>query len=440
MTKRNASISYDRHLLVIINHHQKPGNELTAPTVGKRGKAPKDSDLLAAACGIVAQNGWAGLALRPLAESLDVSVTVLSNHYGTRADVVAAVCRAAHGEEQRVFAGWRATLEKLDTLSPALAADLADTIVQELAMRHRDFSLLFMEMLQSGGWDEALRASFSPWLEERMRFWALLGARAGLPPALTDSGWLGGYFIDELAFSISLDHQPAYRMLRRLCLRRLFSGVSASAATGAEDGAMFAVLFDALDYREGEIAVGHGVDVPADWPGRAARACAIALTERGVGALTHRAIAAEAGVPHTTLIYRFATQQDLVVAGLEFIISHVLRAVDEGELSGDLSAAPDRMNSFGDHGLDVGRATFALAIAAARMPRLAPSAADMRRRRGINLLKILHRVSPALPGIDMFAAQIASVGLIGYTCTLPLAEKGGFVPVYRQLLGYLGDR
>ena len=87
---------------------------MTAPTVGKRGKAPKDSDLLAAACGIVAQSGWAGLALRPLAESLDVSVTVLSNHYGTRADVVAAVCRAALAEEQRIFAGWRATLAKLD--------------------------------------------------------------------------------------------------------------------------------------------------------------------------------------------------------------------------------------------------------------------------------------------------------------------------------------
>ncbi|USX24429.1 TetR/AcrR family transcriptional regulator [Oxalobacteraceae bacterium OTU3CINTB1] len=413
---------------------------MTAPTAGKRGKAPKDSDLLAAACGIVAQDGWAGLALRPLAERLNVSVTVLSNHYGTRADVVAAVCRTAHAKEQGVFAGWRATLAKLDTLSPALAADLADTILQELAVRHRDFSLLFLEILQSGGWDEPLRAAFLPWLDERMGFWAQLGARAGLSTALTDSGWLGGYFVDELAFSISLDQQPAYRMLRRLCLRRLFSGVSASAATIAEDDAIFAALFDELDYREGEVAVGHGVDVPADWPGKAARACAIALTERGVGALTHRAIAAEAGVPHTTLIYRFATQQDLVVAGLEFIISHVLRAVDEGALSGDLTAAPDRMNNLGDHGLDVGRATFALAIAAARMPRLAPSAADMRRRRGINLVKILRRVSPTLPGIDMLAAQIASVGLIGYTCTLPLAQKDGFVPVYRRLLGYLGDR
>ena len=378
--------------------------------------------------------------MRPLAESLDVSVTVLSNHYGTRADVVAAVCRAAHGEEQRIFAGWRATLAKLDTLSPALAADLADTIVQELAVRHRDFSLLFMEILQTAGWDEALRAAFSPWLDERMRFWALMGARTGLPPALSDSGWLGGYFVDELAFSLGLDHQPAYRMLRRLCLRRLFSGVAATPATGAEDDSMFAILFDELDYREGEIAVGHGVDVSSDWQGRAARACAIALTERGVSALTHRAIATEAGVPHTTLIYRFATQQDLVVAGLEFIISHVLRAVDDDASSGDLTAAPDRMNNLGDHGLDVGRATFALAVAAARMPRLAPGAADMRRRRGINLIKILRRVSPALPDIDMLAAQIASVGLIGYTCSQPLADKSGFVPVYRQLLGYLAAR
>lgn len=410
---------------------------MTAPITGKRGKAPKDSDLLAAACGIVAQDGWTGLALRRLADCLDVSVTVLSNHYGTRADVVAAVCRAAHDEEQRIFAGWRATLARLDTLSPALAADLADTIVQELAVRHRDFSLLFMEILQSAGWDEPLRTAFAPWLDQRMRFWAELGARAGLPPAMTGSGWLGGYFVDELAFSISLDQQPAYRMLRRLCLRRLFAGVSAPAETGAEDDAMFAALFDELDYREGEIAVGHGVDVASDWPGRAARACAIALTERGVSALTHRAIAAEAGVPHTTLIYRFATQQDLVVAGLEFIISHVLRAVDEGELSGDLAGAPDRMNDVGEHGLDVGRATFALAIAASRLPRLAPSAADMRRRRGINLVKILRRLSPALPGIDMLAAQIASVGLIGYACTLPLHEKAGFIPAYHELLSYL---
>ena len=412
---------------------------MTAPTVSKRGKAPKDSDLLAAACGIVAQSGWTGLALRPLADSLNVSVTVLSKHYGTRADVVAAVCRAGHAEEQRIFAGWCATLAKLETMSPALAADLADNIVQELALRHRDFSLLFMEILQGGGWDETLRDAFSPWLRERMGFWAQLGARAGLPPLLTDSGWMGGYFIDELAFSISLDHQPAYRMLRRLCLRRLFSGVSARAASAAEDDTMFAALFEQLDYREGEIAVGHGVDVSSDWPGRAARACAIALTERGVGALTHRAIAAEAGVPHTTLIYRFPTQHDLVVAGLEFIISHVLRAVDEDELSGDLSTAPDRMNSLGDDGLDVGRATFALAVAAARMPKLAPGAADMRRRRGINLLKILHRVSPALPGIDMLAAQLASVGLIGYSCTLPITERNGFVPVYRQLLKHLAQ-
>ena len=412
---------------------------MTAPSASKRGKAPSDNDLLAAACGIVAQSGWAGLALRPLAESLNVSVTVLSNHYGTRADVVAAVCRAAYDEEQRIFADWHATLLTLGTLSPALAADLADTIVQELAVRHRGFSLLFMEVLQSSGWDASLRAAFSPWLDERMRFWAQLGACAGLPTSLTASGWLGGYFIDELAFSISLDPQPAYRMLRRLCLRRLMSGIAAAAPPAVEDDNMFAALFDRLAYRKGEIAIAHGVDVSSDWPGRAARACAIALTERGVSALTHRAIAADAGVPHTTLIYRFPTQQDLVVAGLEFIISHVLRAVDEGELSGDLATTPDRMNHVGEHGLDVGRATFALAIAAARMPRLAPSAADMRRRRGINLVKILRRMSPALPGIDMLAAQIASVGLIGYACTLPLQEKAGFIPAYEELLSYLGD-
>lgn len=401
-----------------------------------RGKAPEAGDLLAAACGIVAADGWAGLTLRPLAESLNVSVTVLSNHYGTRDDVMAAVCRAGHAEEQRLFAGWRAMLERLGRLSATVAADLADTIIEELAVRQRDFSLLFMEVLQAGFCDEALRLAFAPWLEERMRFCAQLGERAGMPAKVANSGWLGGYFIDELGHSISLNHLPSYRMLRRLGLRRAFAGVAAP-RDNAGDEALFAALFDELEYRAGEIAIGHGVAFSADWPGRAARACAVTLTERGVSALTHRAVAAEAGVPHTTLSYRFPTQQDLVVAGLEYIISHLLHAVDQGGLSGDLSQSPERLRSGDGHGLDVGRATFALAIAAARMPAMAPSAADMRRRRGINLQKILRRVSPPIAGVDALCGQIAAIGLIGYAQTLPPAAKDDFVPVYDALLEHM---
>jgi AcrR family transcriptional regulator len=407
-------------------------------TASKRTKAPDSRQLLNAACSIVAESGWAGLTLRPLAESLAVSVTVLSNHYGARAEVVAAICAAACAEEERLFAGWRQMLARLGPLSAGIAADLADTIVEELAVRQRAFSLLFIEALQTSSWDDSLRSAFAPWLQARMLFWTQLGIQAGVPAAAAGAGWLGGYFIDELAHSLCLNHLADYRMLRRLCLRRLFSGIAAQPDSG--DVALFEALFDGLEYRAGETAVTHGAVVAVDWAGRAARACALTLTERGVSALTHRAIAAEAGVPHTTLSYRFPTQHDLVVAGLEYIITHLLQAVDDSERSGDLPQTLAQLRTADGHDLDVGRATFALAIAAARMPRLVPSAADMRRRRGINLLKILRRAEPPLRGLDMPAAQVASVALIGYACTLPIGDAGQVPAVYGGLLTYLHVR
>lgn len=418
-----------------LRHGRHPENELTTATAGKRTKAPAPRQLLNAACEIVAESGWAGLTLRPLAERLDVSVTVLSNHYGARTEVVAAICAAACVEEERLFAGARDRLARLGPVAPDVAADMADSILEELAVRERAFSLLFIEALQTSGWDASLRSAFAPWLQARMQFWAQLGTQAGIPASAANTGWLGGYFIDELAHSLCLNHLPDYRMLRRLCLRRLFAGIAARPDTA--DGAWFDTLFDGLEYRAGETAVLHRAVIAADWPGRAARACALALTERGVGALTHRAIAAAAGVPHTTLSYRFPTQHDLVVAGLEYIIAHILQVIDDSDREQGLPQALAQLRTSEGDGLDVGRATFALAIAAARMPRLVPSAADMRRRRGTNLLKILHRVAPPLPGLDMPAAQTAAIALIGYGCTLPVDDRTRFADVYDGLLSCL---
>lgn len=408
---------------------------MTAALASRRGKAPEARDLLLAACRIVASDGWAGLTLRPLAQHLQVSVTVLSNHYGTRADVIAAICNAAHTEQLQLLANWRQFLLPLGRLSASTAADLSDTILEELATHARDFSLLFMEVIQASRCDAALHLASAPWLDEHMRFWAQLGGQAGMPATLAGSGWLGGYAIDELAYSISLNHLPAYRMLRRQCLRRLFSGVlSASGSDG--DALLFQTLFDALAYRADEVSVIHGVDFATDWPGRAARACALTLTERGVSALTHRAIAAEAGVPHTTLSYRYSTQQDLVVAGLEYIISHLLRAVDADAQADAAPRSSGQACAADKPGLDVGRATFALAVAAARMPQLVPSAADMRRSRGVNLLKILRRISPPIPHVDMLGAQIAAIGLIGLANTLPEAQQSRLAAAYESLLAY----
>ena len=120
--------------------------------------------------------------------------------------------------------------------------------------------------------------------------------------------------------------------------------------------------------------------------------------------------------PDTT--YRFPTQEDLVIAGLEYIITHLLTDVGETEASGSGQlVAPDPME-----GLDVGRATFSVALAAIRIPRLVPCAADMRRNRGINLVRLLKSRSPDYARMDRLSAQTLAVGIVGATLFVPVRE------------------
>ena len=369
-----------------------------------------EGELLAAACSLVQAEGLAGLTLRPLAQRLDVSVQVLSTRYGARAKVMAAIAQAALEADERDLAPWLRRIEALAQLDPPLAADLADQVLELQSVQQRGRGQLFVEMVQASAWDEEVRAALGPWLAARTDFWNRLARRAQVPEAVLDTGIMAGYFLDELAYSLALGELPAYRLLRRLCLRRLFVGYGL-AVPDDSDVPMFRRLFDELDYPQDSLIVSHGVNALTGWRHAAAQACAVTVTNEGVAAVTHRAIAEIAGVPHSTLAYRFPTHEDLVVAGLEFIISHLLQEVAQGRFQG---SAIERSGT-GGQSIDIGRATFAVAIAASRMQRLMPCAADMRRQRGINLFRILAQRGHAEIGLDFLGAQVLSIGLIGLT-------------------------
>jgi AcrR family transcriptional regulator len=391
---------------------------VTDVTVLRRSrKAPQPEALLAAACGIVSTEGLAGLTLRPLAEALGVSVTVLTSHYGARADVIAAVCDAACAHDQQLLDRWRAMLDALGTLSPSIAAGLAETMLEDCATEQRAVSVLYLEVLHACTWDEALRPLFAAWSAERHSFWRLFAERAGLAPALLASGWWHGYMLAELAYSLVLNPVASYRTLRRLCLRRLFAGGVATHAD-AGDAALFDLLLEQMQVVSGELseapASRASTSAPA-WAAQAARICGRRLAAQGVHGLTHRAIAAEIGIPHTTLSYRYPAQRDLVIAGLESIIAHIRFAVDADSLT-----ELQRLRVEGDgKQLDLARANFAVAIAATRMPELGAYTADMRSRRGNNLAKVFMKYLPQTAGIDALCAQVISMGLTGLTNTEP---------------------
>lgn len=415
---------------------------MTEPVAVRRPrKAPADAALVAAACGIVSRDGLAGLTLRPLAEALEVSVTVLTSHYGARADVLAAVCKAAGEQDQLIMARWRGTLSALGTLSPAIAAELAESMLEELATHHRGLSVLYLELLHAGTWDAAVAPMFAVWADARRSFWDAFAERAGMAPELLASGWWHGYVIAELAYGMVLGPVTSYRTLRRLCLRRLFAGGVAGRAD-AGDAALFALVLAQMQAQPaGQVrssgraqpleqaqlsaqAQQPGQDVTAEpggagrepaWAAAAARACGRWLAAQGVHGLTHRAVAAEIGIAHTTLSYRYPTQRELVIAGLESIVAHIRFAVDADSLT-----ELQRLRVEGDgKQLDLARANFAVALAAARMPELAVYTADMRSRRGNNLVKVFMKYLPQASGIDALCAQVISMGLTGLTNTEP---------------------
>jgi AcrR family transcriptional regulator len=365
--------------------------------------------LLEAACAIVERDGLAGLTLRPLAEALGVSVSALTKRYGARAGVIGAVCAQARARDALLCEGWQDLLASLAPVPPGLAAELAEAILDDLETRGRPLSRLFLELLHACSWDDSLRGAFAPWVRQRRAFWQRL-ASSSLPVALHD--WWNGYALAELAHGLVLHAMPDYRILRRLCLRRLFAGRRAPGPDAA-DARLFALVAARMREGDGEPAA----CLPAGGPmaGRVARACGIRLAAQGVAALTHRAVALEVGIPHTTLSYRFPAQRDLVAAGLDYILAHVLAAVDASAL-----ADVERLRTEGDgHKLDLARASLAVAIAAARMPELVPRTATLRSRRGENLAKVLGKVMPEASGIDALCVQIVSMGLAGLTSTIP---------------------
>lgn len=387
-------------------------------TIRRPRKAPQAEALLDAACAIVAEGGLAGLTLRPLAQRLGVSVTVLSSHYGARADVIAAICDAAAAQDATLLAHWRKMLASLGSLSPAIAAELAEAILDDLSTRLRAVSVLYLEVLHACTWDASLPPAFAAWSAARRGFWTGFAEAAALAPALVACGWWHGYIVAELAYGTVLSGEAPYRLLRRLCLRRLFAGGVAGAPDDG-DGALFALLLAQLQTPKANLAATPATGRPAEWLAQAARVCGMRLAAQGVGGLTHRAVAADLGIPHTTLGNRFPTQRDLMIAGLESIIAHILSAVDADSL-----AELERLRTEGEgRKLDLARANFAVALAATRMPELLSYTGDMRSRRGNNLVKVFLKYMPQANGIDALCAQVVSMGLTGLTNTEPPGEK-----------------
>jgi len=359
-------------------------------------KADALTEILSAALALVADDGYAGLSLRSLADRVGVSVRTVTHHFGDRSGLVRALIGYAAAADLAAASPWRARASRLAAQDRAGRAMIAEAALDDWTTTSRATALLFCELLRQPPEEHGAADALEAWAQARAAFWSDVAG----PCAPGDL--LAMYVLDEATFSLCLSNLSAYRALRRLCLSRLMTGVLARGAIAAGEAALFADLVADLAPPD-SIVVGAATPRPRTKRDEIAAHAAAIIVEHGVDHLTHRAVAAAADVPSSTVVYQFGARDDLVIGALEAVIAKLHASIADSGLRGT-PAMRERAR-------ETSRATTAVALGAIRYPKLAPHAADMRRRRGENV-----RVD-ALPidfgqfsdAFDAITAQVFSI-------------------------------
>ncbi|WP_068079824.1 TetR family transcriptional regulator [Novosphingobium rosa] len=355
--------------------------------------------IIMAALELIAAHGLTELTLRPLAETVGMSLNALTQAMGSKEQLVAQVVASAMEQDRRFREHWLERLHAMAPVGAGLRAVLAATMLDDWVVKHRPLASLLIDLVQEAGRQEGCPEALSAWLDEVGLFWAqvLFGDPRQADAAL-------GYMLDEAGFSLFAHGDPAYRMLRALCLHRFTGGIYPQPDEDIGSGRHLEQWIAALAPDQSY----------PDTPDRSKRGLIAAeagrlIVTQGLEALTHRSAAAAAGVPASTVVYHFGTRDALMVAALHAVVTNFRHGLAE------TSGQPRPFHANYAHSRDLVRATSIIAIAAARHPGLAHHALDMRRRRGENI------VTPVLWDMglpegriaDRTTSQVASVTLFG---------------------------
>jgi DNA-binding transcriptional regulator YbjK len=350
--------------------------------------SPAQPEIASAARDLVAAEGLRGLSLRKVAARAGAGLGKLSYQIGAKQDLILLLIDHVHQEQLANHAAWLARVARSDLTDAALLAAVIGGYLDHAAIGRRPYALAVCELQLEPAFETSARASLQRLFEAEYAFWRSALERASDGRELADA--IACFCRDELPFSIAVGSDPDYRLLRATSIARLAARFRPDRDRGFMEA--FEPLVAAMD--------AHAIDVIAPMVadadtrrGRIAEAVAIVIAVEGIAAVTHRAVAAAAGAPNSTVAHYFRTRQDLLRAGLQALYLGASRT-HAGALS-------------------ILRASHAMALAAARDASLAPFALDLRRRRGIQVrAEMMRRFDGEVP-LDGAAAQVMAMVLIG---------------------------
>jgi hypothetical protein len=209
-------------------------------------------------------------------------------------------------------------------------------MLEELATQRRGLALLYLDLLHACTWDACSRLCRA-WTGARRCFWQEFAERAALAPSLAAGGWWHGYIVAELAYSVALGTLTLPRAAAACACAACSPAASPAVATPA--------TVRCLPLRwsrcNSTACATTRRCARAAWMRRRPRLRTAAGGARraGIDASRHRRRNRH---PAHHLSYRYPTQRDLVIAGLESIVAHIRFAVDADSLTGTAALAGGR--------------------------------------------------------------------------------------------------
>lgn len=364
----------------------------------------------------LALRGARALSFRRLAAAAEVTLATLSYHLGSKSQILQRLvddeCRRDLSRQR----AWEERFAALPAWDAGALALLVETYLEEGATDEqrggaRLGEMIWADLVLRAGVDAEIATLLQPWLRQRRDFWsAMFAGRITQAQRWADA--VMAYVTDEGVHGLALGGCRDYRMLRRLAVERLSQRLQPGCRTALADPALFSALQQRMDPALGLEA---GADSVLMGPGRrreiAVAACEVIL-EEGAEALTHRAVGERIAMPASTVAYHFRSVRDLLWAGQQMVY-----LVAQGRMP-----APG-LDSLERRYRVVMRGTLSISLAAARDPSLVPQAADLRRLRGINLLRIL-REGGHIHVTALDAQTAALVGLGANALAAAEAEPG----------------
>lgn len=347
----------------------------------------------------IAADGIRGLSLRSVASEAGASLGALNYHIGDKAALVARLIEEERADNGTAHAAWLARAGRLDLAAAGTLALVITAYIDDAADARREASLTGCELLLEAGVDPQGYAAIAGLLDDEDQFWAALLDRAHGTDAPLFGRVIAAYCRDELPFTIAAGRNPDYRLLRAATVGRLAERMT---GTGGGISLHFEMLVAACGIDQA--AVPLPVDLPVgSKKADLARHIAALIAEQGVGSITHRLVAARAGVSNSNVAHHFRTRGDLLDAGMGMLILDMRRDLRANARDdGARSRSPALI-----------RATHAIALAAARDPGMVPFALDMRRRRAENVRDMIRERIVGKDALDGAAIQAAVMVMIG---------------------------